>query len=44
MKYEIWGIIGLIVLGLLVDWYFSARDRRKIFGLREKRHDLSNAN
>jgi hypothetical protein len=44
MKYELWIIIGVIILGLLVDWYFSARDRRKIFGLRGKGHDLFNAN
>jgi hypothetical protein len=36
MKYEIWAIILLIIAGLIVDWYFSARDRRKILGPKQK--------
>jgi len=43
MKYELFTIIGAIIFGLLADWYFSARDRRKIFGLKGKRNDLFNA-
>jgi hypothetical protein len=36
MKYEIWAIILIIIAGLIVDWYFSARDRRKILGPRQR--------
>jgi len=30
MKIEMFIIIGIIVSGIIADWYFSARDRRKI--------------
>ena len=41
---EITLVVVVIFIGIIADWYFTNRDRRKIFGLQGKRDDLLNEN